>query len=700
MNKSISWFFPLTDCHEGIPFGNADIGALVWGEGRTLRVTISRADLWDHQGGLEFGGFTFRQIRAALEANDEPGLRALFPKSGTILMPTALPLGRFEFVLPAGAALKEGRLALAKGVAEIDVVKNRLVHTVRVCMDPESGLVFLRWPAGLRPEDVAAVPAWDNTEIRPEFSGPRGYLPPERFDEESLVGWEQTLRLPDDPPVAAFCATRGAESVIATARGTKKRSAATSARALLPASAGFWTAAEKASSAWWRAFWKDAPDIDTPNRDLDELFTLGLYKFGSAMRDGKFPCGLQGPWIEDYRLPPWSADFHFNINVQMCYWPAFLTGRADVLRPLFDMMLSWTPKLRKNAEHFLGIKDGVMLPHAVDDRGTCMGNFWTGVIDHGCTMWMADFLWRYYRLTGDRKFLREKAFPFMSGAINTFYAMLEKTEGGALSLPVGVSPEYGGSGMRAWGRDPSFQLAAAHRLVDDLLDAAKTLRVAPDARWTAVHERLPRYTTASVPIEFSQKGAEVIALWKGKTLSESHRHHSHMGAIAPFDVIDCDDPSLRKLIDNTYRNWMEKGYSGWSGWCLTWASMLHARVGNGEMAELMLDFLVRLYTNKGHATRHDVAAAGFSWMGGDGIKACFKDQRHIMQLDAAMGAVVAVGEMFVHEKRGELQFFKGVPARWRDCSFKNFTTPDGKRVSGYIKDGKRHVTVKEKGGKV
>jgi len=46
-------------------------------------------------------------------------------------------------------------------------------------------------------------------------------------------------------------------------------------------------------------------------------------------------------------------------------------------------------------------------------------------------------------------------------------ALIEDPEiesGKRLSLPVSVSPEYNGSGMNAWGRDASFQLAAFHFL--------------------------------------------------------------------------------------------------------------------------------------------------------------------------------------------------------------------------------------------
>jgi hypothetical protein len=79
----VHWFFPRPHVHEGIPFANAVTGALVWGEGRFLRVTLGRVDLWDHRSGMPWtAAQNFRDLRAALEAHDEARVRALFDAPG------------------------------------------------------------------------------------------------------------------------------------------------------------------------------------------------------------------------------------------------------------------------------------------------------------------------------------------------------------------------------------------------------------------------------------------------------------------------------------------------------------------------------------------------------------------------------------------------------------------------------------------
>ena len=53
--------------------------------------------------------------------------------------------------------------------------------------------------------------------------------------------------------------------------------------------------------------------------------------------------------------------------------PAHRGGHFRNLLPLFKMVLSWRPLLRENARKFVGIDNGYVLPHSVDDRGVCFG---------------------------------------------------------------------------------------------------------------------------------------------------------------------------------------------------------------------------------------------------------------------------------------------------------------------------------------
>ena len=79
MDRTYDWHFPLPRTHTGMLQGNGTLGAMIWGEGNVLRLTLNRADFWDHRGGLPWvERMSYAAIGDLLARGDEAGLRALF----------------------------------------------------------------------------------------------------------------------------------------------------------------------------------------------------------------------------------------------------------------------------------------------------------------------------------------------------------------------------------------------------------------------------------------------------------------------------------------------------------------------------------------------------------------------------------------------------------------------------------------------
>ena len=681
MSPSTIWRFPLPRTHTGVLLGNGLMGAMVWGEDNVLRITFNRADFWDHRGGMPWtAGMSYDRIRALLEAGDEEGLRALFEGGraapGQPARPSLLPLGRIELELDPGLTLATAHLELETGRLRVRVAGPGGPHEIALDLSMGAPLLHVGVSGGLGMPPVRRVTAW-------EYVGDTlraiSFVEPEFFDGEDLSGWVQTR--PADPPLCVGYRVAGRGLWLALTIAPDATAAREAAAGIVERAATAGVDALRAeTAAWWARYWADAPRLELPNPRLEFLYRYGMAKFaGMTNPDSGAPAGLQGPWIEEYQMPPWSGDYHFNINVQMCYWPAYRGNRLAHLEPLFHMLESWTPVLRQNARLFAGVDDGRMLPHAVDDRCTCMGGFWTGSIDHGSTAWMAEMMMRAYRYRGDVGFLRETAYPFMVGAMRVFEAMLER-DGERWTLPVSVSPEYRGNAMDAWGRDASFQLACIHRLCEDLLDAASALGVEPDPIWADIQRGLPRATRYGPP------GQDEIALWEGTPLEESHRHHSFLAGVSPFDVLDLDDAEWRPVIDRSIRRWVFEGMGLWSGWCVPWASMIHTRFGNADMAELLLEIWERVFTNEGHGTLHDCHFPGFTLIGAPaGVEKI--DRPEIMQMDAGMGATAAIMEMLLHTRRGVNYLFAGAPLRWERVAFERILTEGAFLVSAEREGG-------------
>ena len=663
----VEWDFPrMGSCHEGIAFGDGKTGVLVWGGGDEIRLTVGRSDLWDHRGGYSWmPEQSYTNIVAAVHSGDKDRLYGLFKKEtpkGQPRNPYMLPLGRVVIKVP-GKTLKRGTLDPFTGLGSLEFAEG---GAVGLAMSKKDGGVFaMAFPKNVTFE-VKAIPATD-------FPVYEKQLKPLGFEKALVVngtpvpngGWF-FWRLPADKAVWATWRKEGNQMSLTTGRGDAVRDMKPS----------FGDCATE-SVAYWKLFWSEGARVKVPDPVIQRIFDYGMYRFGAMTDPDGVPAGLQGVWLEDDRLVPWNGDYHFNINVQECYSPAYRGGHFENLLPLFRMVLSWRPLLKDNAKKFVGIDNGYVLPHSVDDRGVCIGGFWTGTIDHGSTAWVAAMMMRYVRYSGDVEFLKGGAFDFMKGAMNVYRAMMEE-EGGKLTLPLGPSPEWGGADVRsAVGRDPSFQLAAAHRLARDLVDAAKLLGVQPDAMWLDVEERLPQYSA----------GESGIELFRGQALTESHRHHSHMAGLYPFDTLDLSDKATRDIAAKTYGTWVYRGTGLWSGWCVPWASILNTHVGNAQAAVEFLRSWDAYFCNPGHGSLHNAYAPGFSTFTIFGSFAGSGDGQ-IMQMDGQCAAATAVLEMMAHEVNGKVEFFKGCPESWREVSFENLALSDGRRVNGRRIGGK------------
>lgn len=671
--RKIMWRFPLTRTHCGILQGNGTFGAMIWGD-KKLNITLNRADFWDHRGGMAFTeNMSYANIRECLEARDEQRLRKLFegvpPEPGQPNRPTILPLGRLEIDFGKDCRVVSGVLDTKDGKVELKIAKNGAKFSATCILLMDSPCLYMTLENGLSIESIKRVPAW---EYVGEHLSKISFQPPEMIDGKKLSGWTQMR--PADPFICLGYRQSNGSLIVAAEYGDTDKEAKDSVKAIIDAveDTGFKNAS-RANKRWWKTYWNEVPSIKLPSKKLEFIYRYGMYKFAGLTNPDGVAATLQGPWVEEYQMPPWSSDYHFNINVQECYWPTFAGNRLEHIKPLFDMIKSWEDKLRHNAKMFLGIDDGLMLPHAVDDRCTCMGGFWTGSIDHGSTSWVAQLMWLYYKYSMDVNFLRETAYPFMKGAMRVYEEMLEDKDG-ALSLPVSVSPEYGGSGMNAWGKNASFQLAIIHFLSRSLCEAVETLGIEDDTtKWKDIDRRLPQFSLIN----------QRIALWDGQDLDNSHRHHSHLAGIYPFDTIDYQNGAERQIVERSIHHWVHKGMGEWSGWCIPWASIIHSRLKNGEAADMLLKIWKRFFTNEGNGTLHDVRYPGISIMG-----LGRNTDREIMQIEAGMAAITAVQEMLLQNIKGVIRVFPGVPGDWRNVSFKGMRAEGAFLISAERKAGK------------
>ncbi len=611
-----------------------------------------------------------------MDAGDPSALTGMFSeqaKPGALaLKPKQYGCGRLEISFGELWSPRRGVLSLAEGKVTIEmahredptrrghveIIQARLTELIRVSWTGVTDLSL----------SVSAVPAW--AAIGQELEK-TGIAPPEEWRKGNQEGGF-CQRLPEDDSLAmAWRVGDGDHLYLATALGPDS-----AAKSL--AEGGSWPLEEEKSKAWWNQYWSDVPRVRLPDKALQELYDYGIYRQAGLTPPEGVAATLQGPWMEDTRIPPWSNDYHFNINVQMIYGACLPSNRPNHLNPLWDLIRIWLPQLKMAGEAFFEAPGACMLPHAVDDRCQVSDLFWAGTIDHGCLAWTSLMAWQHYRFTLDESILRDIAWPLLLGSFVGYRAMLEWHEvpgkPGYWSLPVSVSPEFGGSDLHACqGRDASFQLAALHRVLEILPQAAKLMGKPLDAAWQEIKDHLPYYTMVALPDREWETGRTGIGLWEEQALTCSHRHHSHLAGIYPFETLNLEMQEHRDVLLSSLRYWIETGPGRWSGWSLPWASMICSRVGLTEMAAWWLKVYEGIYTNVGRGPLHDANIGGFSLLD-SGITHSAKfvhppdyAKYEVIQLDGALGSVSAILDLLVHTSAGVLRILTRLPKGWESA---------------------------------
>jgi len=149
----------------------------------------------------------------------------------------------------------------------------------------------------------------------------------------------------------------------------------------------------------------------TPDPDLEELyFQFGRYLLMGSSRPGGLPANLQGIWCNE-TIPAWNSDYHFNINMQMNYWPSGPCNLLECQKPLIGYINS----LRKP-----GAETARAYFDAAGWTANLSGNIWGSTIPSASNKgpmfwrwfplagaWMSTHAWEQYAFGLDKKELRQ-----------------------------------------------------------------------------------------------------------------------------------------------------------------------------------------------------------------------------------------------------------------------------------------------------